>query len=112
MAKGKKPEPQGELKIKLPVFVMDGQDGSISIHVFKSIKDAERAAESLDLRFEDDVQLLEVTVDSNGKVTDGFEDLEEFMSDYGLEDDEFDSDSDEDSLDFDEDSDEDIVDED
>ena len=77
------------------------------------MKDAERAANTQDQRFEDDVQLLEVTVDAQtGKIIDGFEEIEEFMAENSLDDDdEFDDDDDESPFDL-EDDDEDIIDED
>lgn len=111
MARPKKNESKPkEIQIRLPVFISDGQDGSVSITVFKTMKDAERAADIEDQRFDDDIHLIEVTVDENGNLIDGFENIDEYLAERGVDEDE-DGDTDDEDLIFDDD-DEEIVDED
>lgn len=110
MGRPKKSEPKKEITVRIPIFIADGQDGSVFVNVFKTAKDANRAADTQDQRFDDDVHVIEVTVDENGNLLDGFEDIDEFLADHDVDVD-FDSEGDDDDLSFDDD-DEDIIDED
>lgn len=110
MGRPKKREPKKEITVRIPIFIEDGCDGSVIARIFKTVRDANRAADSQDQRFEEDVQTIEVTVDEDGNLIDGFEDIEEFLADNDIDVD-FESDDDEDGLSFDDD-DEDIIDED
>src|SRR5579862_5705569 len=111
MGRPKKGESKKEITVRIPIFIADNGDGSVFVNIFKTLKDANRAADVQDQRFDEDVHVLEVTVDEDGNLLDGFEDIDEFLADNGVdEDDEFDSDDDED-FSFDDD-DEDIIDED
>lgn len=113
MAKPKKSESKPkEIHIRLPIFISDGQDGSVSVTVFKTTQDAERAADHEDQRFDDDVHLIEITVDENGNLIDGFENIDEYLAEHGVDEDEEDGEHTHDNEDLEFEDDEEIVDED
>lgn len=111
MRKSKKTAPEKKaINVTLPIFVSDAGDGSAVVFVFKTLPEAEKAAEAEaeagNPCFTDNVFELDLTISEEGEILSGFEDIEEFVSDRA-EDDLILDDTDEDLSDEDEESDED-----
>lgn len=104
------------INVTLPVFVSDAGDGSAVVFVFKTLKDAEKAAEAEleagNPSFTDNVFELDITVSEDGELLSGFEDIDEFVSERSeddfLDDDDDSDDESDDDEDSDSDSDDDI----